>query len=142
MPPKAFTGRAPFSEFATPATILKIIGAERPARPQEARELGLTDSMWDMTVRCWCQDPAQRPTMTEVIRLLRRLLVSLSVEADLSDFLQAYKTRDQDDQERKAQEFADRLDEVRHTERHNITSSHHTSRSLTIQIFTGENASI
>ena len=114
---------------------------ERPARPQEAQELGLMDSMWDMTVRCWDEDPAQRPTMKEVVGFLRKFLAFLSIEADLSNFLQAHKTRDKDDQERKAQEFADMLNEVRHTEGHN-TTSHHTSRLLTTRIFTNENASI
>ena len=93
------------------------MNGERPTRPQEAQELGLTDSMWDMTVRCWHQDPAKRPTMTEVVELLRELLVlSLSIEADLSNFFRARGTLGKDDQGQKAQEFADRLDEVCHTE--------------------------
>ena len=143
MSPKAFTGKRPFSGFTTPDILSKIVDGERPARPQEAQELGLTDSMWDMTVRCWHQDPAQRPTMTEVVELLRELLVSsLSIEADLRDFLQAYKTWDKDDQRKKAQEFADRLDKVCHTGGHIIASSHHTSRFLTLQIFTNKNANI
>jgi len=99
---------------------------ERPVFPQEAQKLGLTDSIWDMTVRCWLQDPAQRPAMTEVIGLLQEVLVSsLSIEASLRDFLQVCKTRGKDGQGEKAQEFADRLDEVRHTERHNIRFSPH-----------------
>jgi hypothetical protein len=119
------------------------MGGERPARPQEAQELGLTDSMWDMTARCWHKDPAQRPTMMEVIELLRELLVSsLSIEADLSDFLQAYKTWDKDTQGKKAREFADRLDEVRYTEGFNITSSQNIPRFLTTRIFTNENTNI
>ena len=143
MPPKAFTGKRPFRGFTTPDIISKIMDGERPARPQEGQELGLTDSVWEMTVRCWHQDPAQRPTMTEVVELLRELLVSsLSIEADLCDFLQAYKTWDKDDQRKKAQEFADRLDKVCHTEGHIVASSHHTSRFLTLQIFTNENANI
>ena len=141
-PPKAFTGRPPFSEFTTPVVTSKLMDGERPARPQGVQGLGLTDSMWDMTVRCWDQDPAQRPTMAGVVRFLRKLLLFPSVEIDLSDFLQVYKTWDKDHQGRKAQEFVDRLDEVRHTYGHNITSSHHTSRFLTIQIFTNEDASI
>ena len=142
MPPKAFTGRPPFSEFTNPVIISKIMDGERPARPEEAQELGLTDSLWDMAVRCWDRNPTQRPMMTEVVGLLRQLLLYLSIEADLSDFLQAHKTWEKEDQGKKAQEFADRLDEVRHTEGHNITSSHHTSRFLAMQIFTNENTSI
>ena len=45
IPPKVFTGRPPFSEFATPVIIIsRIMEGERPSRP-EAQELGLTDSM-------------------------------------------------------------------------------------------------
>ena len=143
MSPKAFTGRRPFSEFTTPVVISKIMDGERPARPQEGQELGLTDSMWDMTVRCWHKDPAQRPAMTEVIELLRELLVSsLSIEADLNDFIQEYRAWDKDDQGKRAQEFSDRLDEVRHTEGHNIMPSHHTFRFLAMKIFTNDNANI
>ena len=43
-----------------------------PIRPEKAEELGLTDSVWDMTVRCLDQDPARRPMMVEVVRLLRK----------------------------------------------------------------------
>jgi len=43
----------------------------RPARPREARKLGLTDLVWDMTVHCWHQDPVQRLKMMEVVGLAR-----------------------------------------------------------------------
>ena len=115
---------------------------ERPARPQEAQELGLTDPMWDMTIRCWDQDPAQRPTMIEVIGLLWREAPAIRVDADLSDFFQVYKTWDKDNQGKMAQQFADKLDEVCRTEGHNIPFSHHTSRFLTIQISMNKNPSI
>jgi len=80
-PFKVFTGRYPFSGCGHVTIILKITGGEWPARPQEAQELGLTDSVWNMTHRCWHQDPACRPTMTEVVGLLREWPVfSLSME--------------------------------------------------------------
>ena len=117
------------------------MGGERPVRPQEGQELGLTDSMWDTTVRCWNQDPAQRPTMAEVVELLRELLVSShSTEADLNEFFQVCKTLGKDDRTKKAQEFADRLDEVRYSERYNMRSPHLTSRFLKMQISTNKNA--
>ena len=139
--PKVFTGRPPFSEYPTHLIILKIMGGERPGRLQEGQELGLTDSMWDVVVRCWNQDPVQRPLMTEVVGLLRKLLVSsLFVEEDLSNFFQVRRTWGKVDQGEKAQEFADRLDEVRHTDRQKIKYLHHTSRFLTIQISTNKGA--
>ena len=139
--PKAFTGRPPFGEFATSIIISKIIYGERPARPQGGRKFGLTDLMWDMTIRCWHQDPAQRPMMTEVVELLRELLVlPRTVETDPRDFLQVCKTLAKENQGEKAQDFADRLDEVRHTEKYNIRSPHHTSRFLKIRTSTNKNA--
>ena len=81
MLPKVFTGRRPFSELTTPDIASKIMDGSRPARPHEAQDLGLTDSVWDMVVRCWHQDPAQRPTMTEVVGLAREWpVLSLSME--------------------------------------------------------------
>ena len=114
---------------------------KRPDRPQEAQKLGLTDSMWDMTVRCWHQDSAQRPTMPEVVVLLRELLMpSHSIKADLGDFFRVCRTQGKDGQGEKAQEFADMLDEVRHTERHNIRSPHYISRFSTMRISTKKTA--
>ena len=65
MVPQVFTGGPPFSEFTAPVIISEVINGKRPARP-----CGLADSVWDITDRCWCQNPVQRPTMTEVVRLL------------------------------------------------------------------------
>ena len=70
---KVFTGRHPFSEFSALATISKIIAGERPDHPQE---LSLTDGVWDMTLRCWDEDPVKRPTMIRVVGILREWLVS------------------------------------------------------------------
>ena len=140
--PKAFTGRRPFSEFTTTVVTSKIVDGERPARPQEVEELGLTDPVWNMTVRCWLKDPTQRPAVAEVIGILQEFLVySLSIEATLRDFISVCGTLDEDNQGKTAQEFADRLDEVRHAERHNIRSTHRTSRSLKNQIFKNKDAS-
>jgi len=76
-------GRHPFGEFATPVITSKVTGGEWPAHLQEAQELGLTTSVWEMTVRCWHWDPAQRPMMTEVVRIVREWPVfSLSLSPE------------------------------------------------------------
>ena len=68
---KAFTGKHPFSDFTDMVAVSKIMDGERPLRPREAQELGLTDSVWDMTLRCWQRDPAHRPAIMEVVGSLR-----------------------------------------------------------------------
>jgi len=81
IPCKVFTGRYPFSGFTDSVITAMIMDGKRPARPQETQGLGLTDSVWDMTRRCWRQDPTRRPTATEVVGLLRKWSVSfLSME--------------------------------------------------------------
>ena len=58
-----------------------------------------------------------------MVGLLREFLAaSLTIEADLNDFFQACKTLDREDQCKKAQVFADKFAEVRHTKGHNIGS--------------------
>ena len=95
-----------------------------------------------MTLRCWHEDPAQRPSITEVAGFLRKLSVSpASMEADLCDFFEVCKTQCRDGQGEKAQGFADELDEVRHAERHNVNSSHPEPRHLTTHIFPRKNGS-
>ena len=51
--------------------MINIMGGKRPVRPRGTQELGLVDSMWDMTVNCWQQDPARRPTIAAVVGFLR-----------------------------------------------------------------------
>jgi hypothetical protein len=65
---KVFTGKCPFSELTDPVAVSKIMGCERPDRPQEQ---DLTDSVWDITVWCWQQDPIRRPEMKKVVTILR-----------------------------------------------------------------------
>jgi len=93
-PVKVFTGRYPFSGLKETAISLKIMGGEHPARPGEAQELGLTDLVWNITLRCWRQDPAYRPTVTEVVGLLREWSVfSPSMEPKSRHAPRSYKQR-------------------------------------------------
>ena len=63
-------------ESTTPAEGPRTVDNKLQTHPEKTQELGLTDSVWDMAVRCWDQDPARRPTMVEVVRLLRKRSVS------------------------------------------------------------------
>lgn len=79
---EVFTGKSSSGDSTVQVTTSKIMNGEQPVRPQEVQGLGLTDSVWDMTVSCWRQDPTQRPTMTEVVQLLREWPVSsFSIES-------------------------------------------------------------
>jgi len=49
------------------------MNGERPPRPYEARELGLTDPVWRMTESCWFEPPKDRLKVSEVVDLLREM---------------------------------------------------------------------
>lgn len=66
-----FTGRVPFPELQVTAVILQIMRGRRPKRPEDARELGLSDSVWEMVERCWEKVPDQRPNMSEITSFFR-----------------------------------------------------------------------
>ena len=98
--------------------------------------------MLEMALRCMDRDPDERPDMTEVVGFLRKMVISsLSIEADLLDFFKVCKAQGRDGRREKAQEFADELDEVRHTEIRIASSSHHKSRHSITQAFARKNGS-
>ena len=55
------------------AVTWKIMNGQLPSRPYEARELGLTDSVWNMTESCWLQHPNDRLKASEMVDLLREM---------------------------------------------------------------------
>ena len=137
-----FAGKPPSSELGIRDIVLKFSDGTRTDFPQGARNLGLTDSLREIILRCMHQNPTQRPDIMEVIELLRELMMSsLSMEADLRDFFEVCKTRGRDGQGEKARQFADELDEVRRTESHSINTSYHRSRCLTARAFSRKNGS-
>jgi len=58
--------------------LIRIVGGQRPPRP-EARELGLSDSMWGIVERCWKQDPAERPKISEVLDFFNEVAAAHSL---------------------------------------------------------------
>jgi hypothetical protein len=55
--------------------ILGVVQGKRPARPLDvlSKARGLTDDVWDLIQACWSQDPAFRPTATQVVERVRAL---------------------------------------------------------------------
>ena len=64
-PIEAFTGAVPFSDKSHRATMLAIVGGERPSRPDHP---ALTDGLWTLTQRCWDQEVRRRPQVSQILR--------------------------------------------------------------------------
>ena len=48
-----------------------IIEGMRPSEPKFNITRGYTEELWEMTTRCWKQDPAERSTVDEVLGAVR-----------------------------------------------------------------------
>lgn len=70
------SGQIPFHNITQEMQVLRrVLQGIRPTRPlyNISRDRGLTDDFWNLIQTCWAQDPAERPTATEVVRQLRSL---------------------------------------------------------------------
>jgi len=83
---KIFTGDIPFKTFTGVEVVMRIVGGERPGRPNHPKFI---DHLWELTQRCWnvAQD---RPKMEEV---LKELSAFFCVETELFTHTPSQKHR-------------------------------------------------
>ena len=61
-------GEWPFYPRREGEVILAVISGERPPKPENAEEIGMTEAVWDLIRDCWKEDRTARPTITEVLK--------------------------------------------------------------------------
>ena len=67
---EVLSGGAPFGTNLSLAVISKILGGERPKKPQgEAGKL-FTAGIWDVVERCWKAEPSERASARDVLLCL------------------------------------------------------------------------
>ena len=64
------SGLVPFHSLRDTEIWCKVIQGERPAMPTNASELGISDGLWQLLVRCWNRNYFKRPQINEVLRHL------------------------------------------------------------------------
>ena len=67
---QVLTGEAPFNDLQEVEVIESVVNGLRPAKPQDALNIGFSESLWDFIQLCWDGDRTQRPTAAEVVRHL------------------------------------------------------------------------
>ena len=45
-----------------------VISGERPAKPENAKQIGMIDTVWDLLRECWREDRTKRPNISAVLR--------------------------------------------------------------------------
>ncbi|KAJ1308940.1 hypothetical protein OPQ81_004623 [Rhizoctonia solani] len=70
------TTQVPYAEYSHDGAIYKAKDKKKyPNRPQELLGNERSDAMWTLLVRCWNNDPSLRPSATEFLAELEKLMI-------------------------------------------------------------------
>ena len=64
---QVLTGKRPFRPVRKAGIIRAVISGERPTKPENAEEIGMTDSLWNLLRDCWKEDRKTRPNIHHVV---------------------------------------------------------------------------
>ena len=67
---EVLSGRTPFGRIMATVIIFKVVGGERPERPQGDGGKLFTDAIWSVLQRCWKPEPSDRPSTKAVLQCL------------------------------------------------------------------------
>lgn len=62
------TGKRPFLPRRKARIICAAISGERPVKPEDAEEIGMTVALWDLLEECWREDRTMRPNILDTQR--------------------------------------------------------------------------
>jgi len=65
---QVMTGKTPFSQIGEGWIIHAVISGERPAKPENAKQIGMSYIVWDLLTECWREDRTKRPNISDVLR--------------------------------------------------------------------------
>jgi hypothetical protein len=80
---EVLSGHTPFASSRGPVVIRKVLGGERPERPQGSDGMLFTDSIWRMVERCWEPQPRDRISAKAVLLELEGNLTPLRPSSDV-----------------------------------------------------------
>jgi hypothetical protein len=69
-PYQVFSGSFPFGGLRNEASILRIKSGDRPHRPKNGSDLGLTEDLWKMMKECW-EDRDRRWGISRIVSTLK-----------------------------------------------------------------------
>ena len=67
---EVLSGYTPFAPARGPVVMFKVLGGERPKRPQGDEGKLFTDAIWSVLERCWKPQPSDRPGAKTVLLCL------------------------------------------------------------------------
>ena len=71
---QVLTGKLPFFPRREESVVLAVMSGERPPRPENAEEIGMTVIVWDLLIQCWKEDRTARPTIGQILEKFQRVI--------------------------------------------------------------------
>ena len=65
---QVLTGQIPFHPKREFEVIFAVVDGERPPKPENAEEIGMTETVWELLGECWKEDRVERPIVSEILR--------------------------------------------------------------------------
>ena len=65
---QVLTGKVPFSQVGDAWIMQVIISGERPSKPEDADQIGMTDVVWGLVTECWREDRTKRPNISNILK--------------------------------------------------------------------------
>jgi len=65
---QVLTGEWPFYPRKETEVVHAVISGERPPKPENAEEIGMTDVLWDLLRECWRGERTTRPNISDMLR--------------------------------------------------------------------------
>ena len=65
--------RVPFYGYRNEVVSGKVLGGDRPERPEGAEEGWFTNYVWELLGRCWMPQPGDRPSIEDILQCLEKV---------------------------------------------------------------------
>lgn len=73
-----------------------VLGGERPSKPENALELGLSDEVWKLLEDCWQTDRTSRPSIKDVSDRVKIAASVCGIPSSVGGIPQRYDDPDSD----------------------------------------------
>ena len=67
------TGKWPFYPKREVEVMHAVISGERPPKPENAEEVGMTETVWELMKECWREDRMEKPDISQILRRFCRI---------------------------------------------------------------------
>ena len=65
---QVLTGQWPFFPKREVEVMLAVLSGNRPTKPKNTKEIGMTDALWNLTEECWKEDRSMRPGISNILK--------------------------------------------------------------------------